>query len=118
ELYGREPADTQTPESAFEKRWALSVLDKVLSRLEAEYAGSGRAGLFNSLRDFLATGSDPRPQAEIATELGITEAAVKQAVHRLRSRYRELLREEISQTVATLGDVEDEVRHLISVLRS
>lgn len=108
----------QTPENAFERRWAFALLETVLGRLQAEYADSERGKLFNCLRDYLSSEAPPRSQEAIATELGMSEGAVKQAVHRLRRRYRELLREEIAHTVATVGDVEDELRHLIALLRS
>ena len=116
-LYSREPADAQTAETIFERRWATTLLEQVLIRLGAEYAASDRGPQFECLRSFLADETQTRTQAEIAAELGISEGAVKQAVHRMRQRYRELLREEIAHTVATVGDVEDELRHLIAVLR-
>ncbi len=101
----------------YERHWALAVLEQVLTRLEFEYKAAGNAVLFDRLKEFLV-GERGRPtQAKIATELGMTENAVKQAFHRLRQRYRVLLREEIAHTVAQPGDVEDELRHLISVLR-
>jgi RNA polymerase sigma-70 factor (ECF subfamily) len=85
--------------------------------LESEYQATGNAALFERLKEFLV-GERGRPtQAEIATELGMTENAVKQAFHRFRQRYRVLLREDIAHTVAQPGDVEGELRHLVSVLR-
>ena len=116
--YGREPADPKTAERIFEQRWATTTLDQVLTRLREEYAASGRARQFEGLQSCLSDEPGRRSQAEIATELGISEGAVKQAAHRLRQRYRELLREAIAQTVATAGDVEDELRYLIGALRS
>ena len=90
----------------------------VLTRLESEYRAANNAALFDRLKEFLV-GEQGRPrQAEIATELGMTENAVKQAFHRFRQRYRVLLREEIAHTVAQAGDVEGELRHLVSVLRT
>jgi RNA polymerase sigma factor (sigma-70 family) len=118
DLYRREPADTQTAEQMFQRRWATTTLEQVLTRLRDEYAASGRARQFDCLKGFLSDESHGRTQAQIAAELRISEGAVKQAVHRMRQRYRELLREEIAQTVPTAGDVEDELRHLIRVLRS
>jgi hypothetical protein len=86
--------------------------------LESEYRATNNAALFDRLKEFLV-GERGRPtQAEIASELGMTENAVKQAFHRLRQRYRVLLREEIAHTVAQPGDVEEELRYLVSVLRS
>jgi RNA polymerase sigma factor (sigma-70 family) len=117
ENYAREPATTETPDKLFERRWARTLLERVLDRLGAEGVASGRGRQFACLRGFLSDQPAPRSQAELAVELNTSEGAVKQAVHRLRRRYRELLREEIANTVATAGDVEDELRHLIAVLR-
>jgi RNA polymerase sigma-70 factor (ECF subfamily) len=112
-----ELAETLSADQLYERRWALAMLEQVLSRLESQYQVAGNPGLFDRLKEFLV-GERGRPtQAEIATELGMSENAVKQAFHRLRQRYRVLLREEIAHTVAQPGDVEDELRHLISVLR-
>ena len=112
-----ELAETWSADRLYERRWALAVLEQVLGRLESEYQAAGNSALFDQLKEFLV-GERGRPtQAEIATELGMSENAVKQAFHRLRQRYRVLLREEIAHTVAQPGDVEDELRHLVSVLR-
>ena len=112
-----ELAETLSADRLYERHWALAVLEQVLGRLESEYQGAGNAALFDQLKEFLV-GERGRPtQAEIATELGMTENAVKQAFHRLRQRYRVLLREEIAHTVAQPGDVEGELRHLVAVLR-
>jgi RNA polymerase sigma factor (sigma-70 family) len=112
-----EPADTLTADRIYERRWALTVLEQVLARLEKEYRTAGNSGLFVRFKELLADESDGISQAKIASELGMTENAVKQAYHRFRQRYRELLREEIAHTVAAPGDIEDELRHLIGVLR-
>jgi RNA polymerase sigma factor (sigma-70 family) len=117
EILDSELAQTWSADRLYERQWALSVLEQVLTLLEAEYKAVGNAILFDRLKEFLV-GERSRPtQAEIATELSMTENAVKQAFHRLRERYRALLREEIAHTVAQPGDVEDELRHMISVLR-
>ncbi len=110
-------AETWTADRLYERHWALAVLEQVLGRLEAEYRAAGNAVLFDRLKEFLVGERGLRTQAEIATELGMTENAVKQAFHRFRQRYRLLLREEIAHTVAQAGDVEGELRHLVSVLR-
>jgi len=115
--YRQEPVDAQTPETIFERRWAITLLELVLSRLRAEYEQSGRTELFNCLRGFISDDAHSQTQAEASGALGISEGAIKQAVFRLRRRYQELLREEIGNTVATTGDVEDELRHLITLLR-
>ena len=112
-----ELAETLSADRLYERRWALAVLEQVLGRLESEYQAAGNAVLFDQLKEFLV-GERGRPtQAEIATDLGMTENAVKQAFHRLRQRYRVLLREEIAHTVTAPGDIEDELRHLVYVVR-
>ena len=118
ESAGFEPADTSTPDQIYERRWALALLDQVLSRLGDEYRTGGNAVLFERLKALLTDETDRPSQAQIANELGMTENAVKQAFHRLRERYRQLLREEIAHTVIAPGDIEDELRHLITVLRA
>jgi RNA polymerase sigma factor (sigma-70 family) len=117
EVADLELAETWSADRLYERHWALAVLEQVLGRLESEYRAARNAVLFNQLKEFLV-GERSRPtQAEIGAELGMTENAVKQAFHRFRQRYRVLLREEIAHTVIAPGDVEDELRHLISVLR-
>lgn len=113
-----EPADTLTADRIFERRWALTLLEQVLTRLESEYRSAGNAKLFDCLKESLSDEPGRRSQAEVAAELGMTEDAVKQAFHRMRQRYRQLLHDEIAQTVAVPGDVEDELRHFISVLQA
>jgi RNA polymerase sigma factor (sigma-70 family) len=111
-----EPADQMTAEMIYERRWALTVLEHVLSRLKDEYRAAGNAALFDSLKQLLPDEPGAPSQAEIAARLGITENAVRQAFYRFRQRYQSLLREEIAHTVATPGDIEDELRHLIAVI--
>ena len=113
-----EPADTLSADKIYERRWALTLLKQVLARLEDEYRVAGNAPLFEQLKELLADEPGRPSQADIAAGLGMTENAVKQAFHRLRQRYRELLQDEIAQTVAVPGDVEDELRHFISVLQT
>lgn len=113
-----EPADSLTADRIYERRWALTLLEQVLEGLEREYQSAGNAKLFDCLKEFLSDEPGRRTQAEVAAELGMTENAVKQAFHRLRQRYRHLLRDEIAQTVAVPGDVEDELRHFIAVLQA
>jgi RNA polymerase sigma-70 factor (ECF subfamily) len=90
----------------------------VLTRLQEDYRAAGNEILFAQLKELLPDEPDRRSQADIAKSLDMTENAVKQAFHRLRKRYRELLREEIAHTVAVPGDVEDELRHFIAVLQT
>src|SRR5207253_2183226 len=89
-----EPADTLTADRIYERRWALTLLQQVLARLESEYRTAGNAKLFDHLKELLSDEPDRKSQADIAAELGMTENAVKQAFHRLRQRYRELLCDE------------------------
>ncbi len=112
-----EPTDALTADRIYERRWALTVLEQVLTRLEAEYRTSNNATLFERFKELLADDPGVGSQAKIGDELGMTENAVKQAYYRFRQRYREVLREEIAHTVAAPGDIEDELRHLIAVLR-
>ena len=111
-----EPADPMTAEMIYERRWALTVLERVLSRLKDEYVAAGNAALFDSLKELLPDEPGSPSQAEIATQLGMTENAIRQAFYRFRQRYQSILREEIANTVASPGDIEDELRHLITVL--
>jgi RNA polymerase sigma factor (sigma-70 family) len=114
--YGHEPADPVTPEQSFERRWALTLLDEVLNRLRTEYEQDGRAELFAALNPCLVGDRTSQPYAELAVKLGVSEGTIKSAVHRLRQRYRELLRDEIAQTVAGPDEVDEELRHLFAVL--
>jgi RNA polymerase sigma factor (sigma-70 family) len=118
ERTGFEPADTLTSDQVYERRWALTVLDQVLARLGDEYRAAGKMALFDQLQKSLTHEPDRPSQADTAGEFGMTENAVKQAIDRLRQRYRQLLREEIAHTVMVPGDIEDELRHLIAVLRA
>jgi RNA polymerase sigma-70 factor (ECF subfamily) len=113
---GLEPADDLTAEKIFERRWALTLLEQVLRRLRAEYVRDGKENLFEQLKPTLTEASRSVRYAEIATRLGTTEGAVKVAVHRLRQRYREVLRAGIADTVAGPGEVEDEIRNLFAAL--
>ena len=114
--YLREPADTSTPEQVFEKQWALMLLESVLQRLREDYACDGKSKLFETLEPCLIGRRETQPYATLAAQLGMTEGAIKMAVSRLRERYRECLKEEIRQTVASSAEVEEELRHLFRVL--
>jgi RNA polymerase sigma-70 factor (ECF subfamily) len=115
---GMEPADPVTPEMSYERRWASTVLERALSRLGDEYADTRNAALFDALTQLLPDEPGAPSRADIAAQFGMTENAVTQAFHRFRRRYQSLLREEIAHTVATPGDIEDELRHLIAVIRA
>ena len=114
--WGLEPAESMTAEKIFERRWALTLLEQVLARLRAEYTRDGKARTFEQLKSTLSGERRSVPYAEIGTRLGMSEGAVKVAVHRLRQRYRELVREEIAHTVSGPEQVEDEIRALFAAL--
>ncbi len=113
-----EPSDPMTAEMIYERRWALTVLERVLGRLKDEYMAAGKTALFDALKELLPDEPGSSSQAEIAAQLGMTENAIRQAFYRFRQRYQSILREEIANTVATPGDIEDELRHLIAVLEA
>jgi DNA-directed RNA polymerase specialized sigma24 family protein len=113
---GFQPPDDQTPEKAFEKRWALTLLELSLARLRQEYSDRGRQDLFEQLKSTLTEGRGSVAYAELAARLETSEASVKMAVHRLRQRYREVLRAEIAGTVAKESEVEDELREVFRAL--
>jgi RNA polymerase sigma-70 factor (ECF subfamily) len=113
--YQHEPAHDETPERIFERRWALSVLDRVMEKLRNEFVQHGRPEHFERLKVFLLGQSDA-PYAALAREMNTSEGALKVAIHRLRKRYRELFRQEIADTVADPAEVESELRYLAAVL--
>jgi RNA polymerase sigma-70 factor (ECF subfamily) len=115
--YRQEPFHELTAEKLFERRWALTVLESVLCRLENEYAAKGKAEWFRDLRPSLSEGPATSTCREIARARGQSEGTVKVAIHRLRCRYRQLLRDEIAQTVDSREEADDELRHLLSALR-
>ena len=114
--FAREPAHTLTPDKLFARRWAMTLLDQVLYRLREEYTAKGKQMLFDHLRIFLLGDKNALPHGQVAEQLSMTEGAVKVAAHRLRTRFRELVREEIARTVDRPEDVEDEVRELFAAL--
>jgi RNA polymerase sigma-70 factor (ECF subfamily) len=111
-----EPATTATPESIFERQWALTLLQRVLVSLESHYRESGRGELFENCRVYLTGSAGAPPYVETAESLGMTEGALKVAVHRMRKQYRELLTAEVAQTVSSEEDVEDEIRSLMTAV--
>ncbi len=114
--YGLDPPDNHTPEQSFERRWALALLDTVLDRLRVEYEAAGKSHVFAVLSPCLVGERTAQPYAELADKLKLAETGVKSAVHRLRGRYRELLREEIAHTVASPKEVDTELSYLFAVL--
>jgi len=114
-IYAAEPVDACTPETLYERRWATTVMTRAFDRLNGEFSGD-RAALFGSLKAYVWGEKSKSSQAEVAAALGLSEGAVRTAIHRLRRRYREILRAEIAQTVATPNEVDDELRHLIEIV--
>ena len=115
--YGREPADVNTPERIFERRWALTILDAVWQRLRETYAAEDRGELFDAISGHVGQVNASVPYRDIAARLGMTEGAVKVAAHRLRRRYREILRTEVAQTLASTEDIDDELTLLFKAVR-
>jgi RNA polymerase sigma-70 factor (ECF subfamily) len=113
--YAEEPEHDQTPEHLFERRWALALLEQTIQRLRSEYEQAGKGALFDAVKGQL-TGDSTLPYAGLAEELGLSECAIKTAVHRLRRRYGEILREQIGETVSTEGEIDDEVRAMFEAL--
>jgi RNA polymerase sigma-70 factor (ECF subfamily) len=113
-----ESAHSISADQLYERRWASTLMEQVLRRLKNEYGTAGNAALFDWLKQLLPDEPGAQSRAEIAARLGMTENAVNQAFHRFRQRYQFLLREEIAHTVAIPSDIEDELRHLIAVLRA
>lgn len=109
-----EPSDGTTPEQAYDRQWAETLLAQVMDSLRTEYETGGRAALFEALRPAISLAEGGVSHAAVAERLGTTAGAVKVAVHRLRQRYRQLLRQHIAETVSTPAEVDDEIRHLFS----
>jgi len=114
--YAQEATRGLTAERVFERRWALSLLDRVLDRLREDYAATGRRGLFEELQAFLSERTEAAAYHEVAARLGVKESALRVAVHRFRRRYGELLRREIAHTVRTPAEIDDEIRYLFTVI--
>lgn len=114
--YREEATDPLTPEQLFDRSWADTLLNRVLDQLEGELIAEGKTALFERLKGRLTGDLDAAPYAELARELGATEAALKMIVHRLRQRYRALLLREIAHTVASREEAEQEVQHLLAAV--
>lgn len=111
--YQREPAHRQTAQREFDRRWALTILERVLQQLAGEYARRGKARLFEIVRPWLVGTADRPGYAEAAAQAGLTEGALKVAVHRVRQRYRAILREEVSRTLDSPDELDDELAWLL-----
>ena len=114
--YGQEAADHLTADRFYDRRWALTLLEQVIEQLRRDYERAGKANLFQELKPALTGEGCLAPYAELAQRLGMSEGAVKVAVHRLRQRYGELLRRALADTVTSPEEVEEELRYLFEVL--
>lgn len=114
--YRLEPVDDLTAERIFERRWALSMLERTLAQLADEMTAAGKGELFEKLKVYLTAGADEPPYAEMARELGMSQGAVKVRVHRMRQRYRQILRGQIAMTLGDPNDVDNEIHSLFSAL--
>lgn len=116
--FAAEPSHNLQPDVLYDRQWALTLLDRAMNRLREEYVATGRTRLFEALRNLLVKDESSLPYADVAAQLKLTEPAVKMAVHRMRARYRDILHEEISQTVTSAVEVEEELRHLFAAFGS
>jgi RNA polymerase sigma-70 factor (ECF subfamily) len=112
-----EPRDDETPEAAYDRRWAMTLLARVAARIQAEYEAAGQAERYEGLKGYLLDGAEPQSYATTAERLGISEAAVKSAVYKIRQRFGAMLRTEVARTVGREEEVEDELRCLLAALR-
>jgi RNA polymerase sigma-70 factor (ECF subfamily) len=114
--YHLEPVDQRTPEQQFDRAWATALLEHAAERLREEYARSGKGALYEQLTGHRLDQTGARPYAEVAGQTGLTDSAVKSAIHRLRQRHQELVREEIARTVGDPAEVDSEIRYLLEVI--
>lgn len=114
--YALEPADRLSPQKVFERSWALTVLERTMARLQVEADTEKKRKMFDDLKVYLTAKESSLPYCDAAKDLGMSEGAIRVAVHRLRRRYRELLRDEIAQTVSTEEEIDQEIRDLFSAL--
>jgi RNA polymerase sigma-70 factor (ECF subfamily) len=116
ELYRHEAVESLTPEKLFERRWARALIEQALARLRQEYVAGDKAGLFTKLEPALTGETPPGAFGQWASELSMSEGAVKVALHRLRRRFGEVLRSEIAHTVSSPEEIDDEIRHLFAAI--
>jgi RNA polymerase sigma factor (sigma-70 family) len=114
--YATEPITNLSPERAYERQWALSLFEQALHRLKEQYGASGRVKLYQCLKEFLSADPERGDYERVGLQLGMSQSAVAAAVYRLRQGYRELVREEVAQTVASPAEIEDELRGLLAAL--
>jgi RNA polymerase sigma factor (sigma-70 family) len=116
ERFAREPADALTPEKLFERKWAMTLLESVVLKLQGEYESADKGALFTALKFGIAGEQREVSYAELSSQLGLSAPALRVTIHRLRRRYRQLLRDEIARTVASEAEVDGEIRHLFAAL--
>lgn len=116
--YRNEPASEISPEKLYDQKWAVSLLDQVMQTLRVEYVALGKGPLFDALRSVIWNSRQETSYEALSRQVDLSEGACKVAVHRLRSRYKECLRHEVAQTVASPAEVDDELRHLLAALSS
>jgi RNA polymerase sigma-70 factor (ECF subfamily) len=114
--YAEQLTDSTTPEQAYEERWAITLLEHVVRKMQQDYAQAGKQVLFDALQEFLWDPEASASYATLASELGMTEGALRVAVHRLREDYRQRLRAEVAHTVADPGEIDGELRHLMTIV--
>jgi RNA polymerase sigma-70 factor (ECF subfamily) len=114
--YAREMRDEQSPDECFDRRWATTVLEQAFARLQSEYDAAGHADLFQRLKPFVLGGRDHPPWREVGAELGVSESALKSALHRLRWRLGAVVRATIAETLARPDDLDDELHHLLAAV--
>ncbi len=114
--YRLEPVETMTPELLFERSWAAAVLEQAACRLRDEYVAAGQGRLYQQLTEFRQDSDSPRTYEEVGAALGISASALKSAIHRLRQRHHELVRQEIARTLNNPAELEEEIRHLLQVV--
>ena len=115
--YRLEPSTPLTPEKIYERAWAMTLLARVREQLREHFEGAGKAERFEKLASLLPGGHEKRPYAEVAGELGMNEGALRVELHRLKATYRQLLRTEVAHTVSAPAEIDEELRHLIEVMR-
>jgi RNA polymerase sigma factor (sigma-70 family) len=114
--YRQEPVEAMDAEKLYERRWALTLLEQARARLEQEFRIAGKAALYERLQPFESGDNDTPAYAEVAPALGLSESGLRTAVHRMRRRYQELVRQEVAQTVSSPAEVDEEIRYLIRVI--
>jgi RNA polymerase sigma factor (sigma-70 family) len=114
--YSLEPRDNSTPETIYNRQWALAVFDRVFARLQRELEKAGKSSMFDELKSYVSNEDETLRYRDMAVRLGMSEGAVKVTVHRLRGRFRTLLRDEVADSVITPEEIDDEVRYLKAAL--